>query len=65
MGRRRPPHTTQGASYVFPFINLTKVNVANVNQSHHAFGQNIAIGSAGVTQTLVQLQNNAAAINQG
>jgi hypothetical protein len=49
----------------FPFINLTKVNVANVSQNNNAFGQNIAIGSAGVTQTLVQLQNNAAAINQG
>jgi hypothetical protein len=31
----------------FPYINLTKVNVATVNQ------------------TLVQLQSNSAAINQG
>jgi hypothetical protein len=49
----------------FPYLNLTKVNVATVSQNNNAFGQNIAIGSAGVTQTLVQLQNNAAAINQG
>jgi len=49
----------------FPYINLTKVNVANLNQSNSAFGQNVAVGSLGVNQTLVQLQSNSAAINQG
>ncbi len=49
----------------FPYINLTKVNVATVNQNNNAFGQNVAVGSAGVNQTLVQLQSNSAAINQG
>ena len=48
----------------FPYINLTKVNVANLSQNNTAFGQNIAVGSAGVNQTLVQLQSNSAAINQ-
>jgi hypothetical protein len=48
----------------FPYFNLTKVNVANVAQSNNAVGQNIAIGSLGVNQTLVQVQSNQAAINQ-
>jgi hypothetical protein len=48
----------------YPYINLTKVNVANVPQTNTAVGQNIAIGSLGVNQTLVQLQSNSAAINQ-
>jgi len=49
----------------FPYINLTKINVANLNQSNSAFGQNVAAGSLGATQTLVQQQGNSAAINQG
>ncbi len=49
----------------FPYINLTKINVATLNQSNNAFGQNIAVGSVGVNQTLVQQQGNSAAINQG
>ncbi len=49
----------------FPYFNLTKVNVATVTQNNNAFGQNIAVGSAGVSQTLVQLQSNSANINQG
>ena len=49
----------------FPYLSLTKVNIANVPQTNTAFGQNIAVGSAGVNQTLVQLQSNSAAINQG
>ena len=49
----------------FPYINLTKINVANVNQNNNAFGQNIAVGSAGVNQTLAQVQGNSAVINQG
>jgi hypothetical protein len=49
----------------FPSLNLTKVNVANLNQSNTAFGQNIAVGSVGATQTLAQVQGNSAAINQG
>ena len=48
----------------YPYLFLTKVNVANVPQTNTAVGQNIAIGSAGVNQTLVQLQSNSAAINQ-
>jgi hypothetical protein len=48
----------------FPYFNLTKINVANVPQTNTAVGQNIAVGSAGVTQTLVQLQSNQASINQ-
>ena len=48
----------------FPYFNLTKVNVANVAQTNNAVGQNIAVGSAGVNQTLVQLQSNSANINQ-
>lgn len=48
-----------------PYINLTKVNVANLNQTNNAFGQNIAVGSPFASQTLVQLQSNSAAINQG
>ena len=48
----------------FPYINLTKVNVANVAQTNNAFGQNIAVGSLGANQTLVQLQSNSASINQ-
>ena len=49
----------------FPYFNITKVNVANLTQTNNAVGQNIAIGSIGVNQTLVQLQSNSAAINQG
>ena len=49
----------------FPFFSYTKVNVANLSQNNTAVGQNIAIGSPGAAQTLVQLQSNAAAINQG
>jgi hypothetical protein len=49
----------------FPYINLTKINVATLNQSNNAFGQNVAVGSAGVNQTLAQVQSNSAAINQG
>jgi hypothetical protein len=48
----------------FPYFNLTKVNIANVPQTNTAIGQNIAVGSAGVNQTLVQIQSNSAAINQ-
>ena len=48
----------------FPYLNLTKVNVANLSQNNSAVGQNIAIGSLGVTQTLAQVQSNSAAINQ-
>ena len=48
----------------FPYFSITKVNVANLNQNNTAFGQNIAVGSLGVNQTLVQLQSNSAAINQ-
>ena len=48
----------------FPYFNLTKINVANVPQTNTAVGQNIAVGSGGVTQTLVQLQSNQASINQ-
>ena len=49
---------------LFPF-SYTKINVANLTQSNTAFGQNIAIGSPGAVQTLVQLQSNSAVINQG
>jgi hypothetical protein len=49
----------------FPYIDITKINVATVNQSNNAFGQNIAVGSVGATQTLVQLQSNSANVNQG
>ena len=48
-----------------PFFNFTKINVANVAQSNSAVGQNIAVGSPGAVQTLVQLQSNSAVINQG
>jgi hypothetical protein len=48
----------------FPYFNITKVNIANVPQTNTAIGQNIAVGSLGVTQTLVQLQSNQASINQ-
>jgi hypothetical protein len=48
----------------YPYLILTKVNVANLSQTNNAVGQNIAIGSLGVNQTLVQLQSNSAAINQ-
>jgi hypothetical protein len=48
-----------------PYFNLTKINVANVSQSNTAVGQNIAVGSPGAVQTLVQLQSNSAVINQG
>ncbi|MGE3594682.1 MAG: hypothetical protein AB7N70_03965 [Dehalococcoidia bacterium] len=48
----------------FPYFNLTKVNVANLTQTNNAVGQNIAVGSLGVNQTLVQVQSNQAAINQ-
>ena len=48
----------------FPYFNLTKVNIANVPQTNTAIGQNIAVGSLGVNQTLVQLQSNSAAVNQ-
>jgi hypothetical protein len=48
----------------FPYFNITKVNVANVAQTNNAVGQNIAVGSLGVNQTLVQLQSNQASINQ-
>jgi len=43
----------------FPYLNLTKVNVATLSQS------NTAVGSIGASQTLAQLQSNSAAINQG
>ncbi len=48
----------------YPYFDLTKINVANVTQTNTAVGQNIAVGSLGVTQTLVQLQSNSANINQ-
>ena len=48
----------------FPYFNLTKVNVVNLSQTNNAVGQNIAVGSAGVNQTLVQIQSNQASINQ-
>ena len=48
----------------YPYFSLTKVNVANLTQNNSAFGQNIAVGSAGVTQTLAQVQSNNALINQ-
>jgi hypothetical protein len=48
----------------FPYFNITKVNVANLTQTNNAVGQNIAVGSAGVNQTLVQIQSNNASINQ-
>jgi hypothetical protein len=48
----------------FPYFNITKVNVANLSQTNTAVGQNIAVGSLGVNQTLVQAQANSAAINQ-
>ncbi|MGE0543222.1 MAG: hypothetical protein AB7R89_23940 [Dehalococcoidia bacterium] len=48
----------------FPYFNLTKVNVANLTQTNNAVGQNIAVGSLGVNQALVQVQSNQAAINQ-
>jgi hypothetical protein len=48
----------------FPYFNLTKVNIANVPQTNTAIGQNIAVGSLGVNQTLVQLQSNSAVVNQ-
>jgi hypothetical protein len=48
----------------FPYLNLTKTNVANVNQTNNANAQNIAFGSAGVNQTIAQVQSNNAAINQ-
>jgi hypothetical protein len=49
----------------FPYLSLTKINVATVNQSNNAFGQNIAVGSVGATQTLAQVQGNSANVNQG
>ena len=48
----------------FPYFNITKVNIANVPQTNTAIGQNIAVGSLGVNQTLVQVQSNSAAVNQ-
>ena len=48
-----------------PFFNFTTVNVANVAQNNTAVGRNIAVGSPGASQTLVQLQSNSAVINQG
>jgi hypothetical protein len=48
----------------FPYFNLTKVNIANVPQTNTAIGQNIAVGSLGVNQTLVQIQSNSAVVNQ-
>ena len=48
-----------------PFFNLTTINLANVAQTNTAVGQNIAVGSPGAVQTLLQLQSNSAVINQG
>ena len=48
-----------------PYFNFTKINVANVSQTNTAVGRNIAIGSPGAVQTLLQLQSNSAVINQG
>jgi hypothetical protein len=48
----------------FPYLSITHINVANVPQTNSAFGQNIAVGSLGVNQTLVQLQSNSAVVNQ-
>jgi hypothetical protein len=48
----------------FPYLKLTRANVANVNQVNNANAQNVAIGSLGVNQTLAQVQSNNAAINQ-
>lgn len=46
-------------------LHPTKANVATLNQNNNAVGQNIAIGSAGVNQTLAQVQSTSVAINQG
>jgi hypothetical protein len=48
-----------------PYFDFTKINVANVAQTNSAVGQNIAVGSPGAVQTLLQLQSNSAVINQG
>ncbi len=47
-----------------PFFNFTTVNVANVSQNNTAIGRNIAVGSPGASQTLVQLPSNSAVLNQ-
>lgn len=49
----------------FPYLSLTTVNGATLNQSNTAVGQNSAVGSLGATQTLAQLQSNSAVITQG
>jgi hypothetical protein len=48
-----------------PLFVLPTINTVNLAQSNTAFGQNIAVGSAGVSQTLVQQQGNSANIRQG
>jgi hypothetical protein len=48
-----------------PVFVLPTVNSVNLTQANVASGNNIAIGSFGVTQTLVQSQGNSANIRQG
>jgi hypothetical protein len=48
----------------FPYFAYTAVNVASVPQTNITFGQNIAIGSPGASQTLVQLPSNSAVLGQ-
>jgi hypothetical protein len=50
---------------MFPYFSFTRINIANVSQTSTAVGQNIAIGSPGVSQTLVQIQSNSAVVHQG
>jgi hypothetical protein len=49
---------------MYPYFSFTRINVANLTQTNSAVGQNIAVGSPGAVQTLVQLQGNSAAIDQ-
>ena len=45
---------------VFYYPQFARVNIANINQSNTAAAANVAFGSAGANQTIVQLQSDSA-----
>jgi hypothetical protein len=48
-----------------PYFALTKINVISAPQSNTATANNVAVLSAGVTQTIVQAQSNSAVFHLG
>jgi hypothetical protein len=48
-----------------PVVVLPTINSVDLTQVNSASANNIAIGSVGVSQTLVQSQGNSANIRQG